>query len=120
MERSSSFAIQGASSASSFMSVTVTCAPCSARKRATATPVRASPTTSIFLLLSSISILRALFSDRTYRSDRTDPSDTQLVLPQFQGRDRHQRQDNGNDPEADDNLRLRHPFQLEVVVDRGH
>src|ERR1700722_13605430 len=79
-------------------SVAVTIAPRAAQNSAVATPVRASPTTSTRLFFNSI----------------------ELLLPQFQGRQRKQRKNQRDDPEAHDYFRLAPAYQFEMMVDRGH
>src|SRR5690606_20335612 len=46
--------------------------------------------------------------------------ETTIALSQLQGREREERADERDDPEADDDLRLGPAEQLEVVVDRRH
>src|SRR5512137_171669 len=89
-----------ASSAMVRRSVTVTRAPSRAASRAAAAPLRASPTTSTFFPASS--------------------SGTVLLLAKLQRHEGDQRQHDGSDPEAHDDLGLGEPGELEVVVDGGH
>src|SRR5271157_6484108 len=98
------------SSPSTRASVAVTIALCLAQKSAVATPVRASPTTSTRILRNSID--PGISS--TARPFRARPS------PQFQRRQREQREHQRRNPEAHDHLALAPTQQFKMVMDRRH
>src|SRR4030042_5971492 len=81
-----------------FSSVTAIRAPRPARKRAVARPVFPMPMTATFCFSSFMGFLS----------------------PQLQRADCHQRQQDGDDPEADDHLGFGPALELEMVVERGH
>src|SRR6202049_1854781 len=95
-----SFAAVSAICDSGRSSVAVTRAPRAAQKSAVAMPVRANPTTSTCLPASSIPGFNS--------------------LPQFQRRQRKQREDQRRDPEPHDNFRFAPSSQLEMMVQRRH
>src|SRR5215213_9117372 len=84
-------------SMNSFRSLRTTSAPRAARNRADATPLRPAPMTRTFLPSSSIK-----------------------ALAQLQRRKAQQREQDRDDEEAEDDLRLLPPRHLEVVVQRRH
>src|SRR5262249_11285909 len=84
-------------SAAGLRSVATTCAPRRRRSSAAATPERAIPTTTALL-----------------------PSSSTGSSPQLERRDRGEREDERHDEEADDDLRLLPPDELEVVVEGSH
>src|SRR5579863_683325 len=106
MPAARSLAAASATLASVRSSVAVTRAPRAAQKSAVAMPVRASPTTNTRFPRSSI------------------PGPTQspsvLLLPQFQSRQRKQRENQRGNPKADDYLRFAPACQLKVVVQWRH
>src|SRR6266446_4066105 len=91
-------------------SVAVTLAPRAAQNCAVVTPVLASPTTSKRLPRNS----------NGFAISVAKPSVQIVSLPQFQRRQREQREYQCCDPEAHDHFRFAPAHQFEMVMDRRH
>src|ERR1044071_6850842 len=105
------------SSRSGLASLAITIAPRAASSRAAAIPLRATPTTSTFLPLTSISNFKSQISDLKFEIS---------TLPQLQSGEAQQRKKNRDDQETKHQLRLHAPrdlrriHQLEVMMYRRH
>src|SRR5690606_16939556 len=103
-----------------------TWAPPAARAAAVARPERPRPSTAMvwfstpwtgIMLVSLAVAARGRFAPRTPREYLQNG---ESLSAQLQGGKPDQRQDQRDDPEADDDLRLAPALFLEMVVDRGH
>src|SRR5262249_15807963 len=115
-------------SLSGFTSLTTARAPRERRNSAAAAPLRANPTTRMFLPATSInnfvSAPRAAASVATGIGRSWEPSSLPLTAltqsPQLQRRETQQREQNRDDQKSENDLRLLPPQHFKVMVERRH